>query len=74
MKIFVQAKPDSYENQLEKIDSNHYRISVKEPPVKGKANFAIIKLLAKHFGITSSQIRIVSGYTSRQKVIDITLT
>jgi hypothetical protein len=71
MKIFVKAKPNSRTEEVEKIDETHYIISVKEPPIKGRANVAIIEALAKYFQKRLSQVRIVSGFTSRQKIIEI---
>ncbi|OGN13385.1 MAG: hypothetical protein A3J47_01050 [Candidatus Yanofskybacteria bacterium RIFCSPHIGHO2_02_FULL_43_22] len=50
---------------------DYYVVSVKEPPVHGLANKAIIKALSDYFGVSQVRIRIVSGYTSRQKVIEI---
>ena len=71
MKIFVQAKPGAEEEKVEKIDESNFRIWVKEPPVQGKANAAIIKALAGYFGVSQSQVRIISGHTSRSKIIAI---
>lgn len=71
MKIFVKAKPNSKEEKIQKIDENHYLISVKEPPIKGEANRAIIKALAEYFKLSPSQVNIVSGYASRNKTIEI---
>ncbi|MEI8097162.1 MAG: DUF167 domain-containing protein [Candidatus Moraniibacteriota bacterium] len=41
------------------------------PPVDEKANQLLKKLLAKHFDVAPSLIRIVSGETSRQKIIEL---
>ena len=45
--------------------------AVKEPPVKGKANDAIKNALAVYFKTGSSSVKIVSGYSSRNKIIEI---
>lgn len=71
MKIFVKAKPSAREEKVEKIDENNYVVSVKEPPVKGKANDAIRNALAVYFKTGSSSVKIVSGYSSRNKVVEI---
>ena len=71
MRIFIQAKPNSRESKIEKIDDNRYIVSVKEPPVKGMANEAIIKVVADFFNTSKSSVRIISGYTSRQKILEI---
>ena len=71
MKIFIKAHPNANKERIEKIDENHYSVWVKEPPVKGKANQAIINVLAEYFKIAPSRVKIVSGYASRQKTIEI---
>jgi len=44
------------------------KIAVQAPPVEGRANLALIEFLAELFGITKSQVEIVSGELSRSKV------
>ncbi len=43
-------------------------VSVKARAEKGEANMEVVKVLSKHFG---KQVRIVSGFTSKRKVIDV---
>lgn len=71
MKIFVKAKPGAREEKIEKIDDGNYVVSVKEPPIKGKANDAIRNALAVYFKTGSSCVKIISGHTSRNKIIEI---
>lgn len=71
MKIFVKAKPNAREEKVEKIDDLNYVVSVKEPPVKGKANEAIRNALAVYFKTGSSCVKIISGFSARNKIIEI---
>lgn len=71
MKIFVKAKSGAKEEKVEKLDENHFIVSVKEPPVQGKANQAIVRVMAKYFQVSPSQVKIISGFTSREKVVEI---
>ncbi len=48
-----------------------YKVSIKEPPVDGKANEAIVRVLAEYFKVSKSSVRLVSGSTSKQKVFEI---
>ena len=73
MKIFIKAKPNSGEEKIEKVDETHYVVFVKEPPIKGKANEAIRNVLAVYFKTSSSNVRIVSGFSSRNKIVKIML-
>ncbi|HEY4518417.1 MAG TPA: DUF167 domain-containing protein [Candidatus Paceibacterota bacterium] len=71
MKIFVTAKPGAFEERIEEIDSTHYKVWVVEPPEKGLANRGLARVLARHFGVSQSRVRVVSGHSSRNKVVEI---
>ena len=73
MKIFVKTRPNSKNESVKKLSESNFEICVKEPPVKGLANAAIVKALARHFGVAQSAVKILSGHTSRKKVIQILL-
>ena len=71
MNISVKAKPNSREEKVEQIAEGQFVVSVKEPPIQGRANEAIIRALAEYFSVSKLQIKIISGWTSRQKIIEI---
>ncbi len=71
MRLFIQAKPNAREEKVEKIDDARLVVSVKEPPVQGRANAAIQKALAEYFKVAPSRVRLVAGYSSKQKVFEI---
>lgn len=48
-----------------------YRIQLAAPPVDGKANEECIAFLAGIAGVAKSRVRILSGLTSRMKVVEI---
>jgi len=64
------VKPSSRTEKVSQ-EGDSFIVKVKEPPKEGKANEAVIKLLAEHFGVPKSQVRILSGLRSRNKVIDV---
>ena len=45
------------------------KVKLNAPPVGGAANLELIKLLAREFGVSKSQIAIVSGQTSKLKAM-----
>ncbi len=45
------------------------KIEVSAPPVEGKANDAVVKLIAKSLGIPKSAVKIESGLRSKKKRI-----
>lgn len=71
MKLFIKVKTRAKETNVEKINKNNFIVAVKEPPVKGKANRAVIKALAEFLKIRPSQIIIKSGAASRQKILEV---
>lgn len=73
MKIKVKARPNAFEKKVEKLADGSLVISVKEPPIKGQANRAIIRALADYFRVDQSRIRLVSGYSSAEKLFEITV-
>lgn len=71
MKFFIKTKPSAKEEKIKKIDETHFEVWVKEPPRKGKANEAVLKAIAKYFKMPKSRLELVSGQTSKQKIIEI---
>ena len=73
MKIFVKIKVGCKEEKVEEVDDGHFVVSVKERPMRGLANKAVIKALANYFKVGVSAVNIVSGFKSRQKIVKINL-
>lgn len=71
MKIFVKVKIRAKKNKIEKIGENNFIVSIKELPIKGKANKAIIESLAGYFNIKKSYIEIIRGHKLKEKIIEI---
>ena len=69
MKISIQIKPNAKAQKVEKKGDHEYIVWVKEPTKEGRANQALIKGLAEYFKIPKSSVAIISGRTSRKKVI-----
>jgi hypothetical protein len=70
-KIFVKVKPKALEEKVMKLSETNFKVHVREPAEKGRANRALIRVLADHFKTTQSGIRLVSGSTSKIKIIEI---
>lgn len=71
MKIFVKVKPKSKQEKVNKINKNHFIVWIKESPEKGRANKAVLRLLADYFNISVSQLEIIAGAKSKNKIINI---
>ena len=72
MKIPATIKPNSRHREEVVVGSDGtYVIYTKAPAIEGRANAAAIKMLAQHFGVSKSQVRLLRGATSKYKVFDI---
>jgi uncharacterized protein len=71
MRIYVKVIPRAGKNEVQKISEGEYKVKVTAPPEKGKANEKIIELLAHHFKVPKSSIRIIAGRSARIKLVDI---
>jgi uncharacterized protein (TIGR00251 family) len=74
MILKVKAFPKAGRNQIVGVRNGELVIRVRAPASKGEANKELIRFLAKALSISRSEIEIVSGETSRHKVIDLPRT
>ena len=70
MKIKIRVMPNSSKEEVVRQDTE-YIVRVKAPAQEGKANEAVIRVLAEHFKVSKSSIRIVSGFSGKHKIVEI---
>lgn len=69
MKIIdIKVIPNARKHEIIQ-ENNRLKVKVNAPAVDGKANKAVIKLLAAHFNVKERQISIIKGEKSREKRI-----
>lgn len=71
LRFFITAKPRAKQEEVVQIDPTHFKVSVKEPPVDGRANEAVLRALAAFLNIPPSDVRVISGHASKKKVIEV---
>lgn len=71
MQKIVKVKPNSKRQNLEEQPDGSLSVHLKSPPIDGKANAELIKLLAEKYNVPKSYITIKSGLSSKQKLIEI---
>ena len=71
MIISVSVKPNAHENKVEKLPDGSFSVWVTAVPEKGKANLAVVRALAAHFGVAASCVKIVRGAGSGKKLVEI---
>ena len=67
MEIKIKVKTKSGKQKIENKD-DFYIVSLKSAPENNKANLELIKVLKKYFG---REVKIKSGFTSRNKVVEL---
>lgn len=70
-KIWVTVKPQAQREEVKKIGNGDYLASVHAPAREGRANQALIELLADYFSVPKSSVRIIHGQSSRRKLVEI---
>ena len=68
IKVNVKIHLNSSKEQIKKVGEKGLEIWIKEKPIDNRANIKLIKTLKKYF---NRDIKIVSGFTSKNKVIEI---
>ncbi len=72
MKVKVKVIPKSSVNKIcEKMANGVLKIKITAPAVDNKANEELIEFLSKEMKKKKSQIKIISGFTSREKILEI---
>jgi hypothetical protein len=71
MRYSIIVKPNSKKGPLVLQDGNTLTVYLREKPIDGEANSALIKQLSRYFDVAKSCIIIKSGANSRQKLIEV---
>ena len=71
MKISIIAHPNSKKPRIEKDMLENIHIYVSEPAKDNKANEAIIKSIAKQYGVAKTAVTLVRGARSKNKLFEI---
>jgi len=67
IKVITNAKTA----EITELKPLYYKAKLRSVPEKGKANAELIEMLAKHFECRKSEIKILSGHHSREKLLSI---
>ena len=71
MKLLVKVVPKSSQNGVVGWLGDTLKVCVTAPPERGKANVAVVEVLADAIGVARECVRIVAGLTSTRKVVQI---
>jgi len=71
MLIKVKVFPSSGKEEIIKKNQDSFEIWVKEKPIQGQANRAVISALAGYLKIPQENIRLIKGFKQRNKIFEI---
>lgn len=63
--------PKSSKSEIVGEHDGALKVKIKSPPIEGAANTELIKVLSKYFNVSKTTIEILSGQTSKTKLIKI---
>lgn len=69
--LTLHIQPGARKTEVAGVHGDALKIRLAAPPVDGKANAALIEFVADRLGVSKSGVRLVSGQTSRRKIVEI---
>ncbi len=69
--LSIRIQPRASKNEVVRMEDGGIKIRLSAPPVDGAANEALIKFLADLMNVPKSQVEIVSGHNSKNKIVRI---
>jgi len=67
----LRVQPRARRNEIAGERAGALLVRVTAPPVDGKANDAVRRLIARRLGVPASRVSIVRGESSRDKVVQV---
>ncbi len=71
VRVPVRLRPGARTDELLGFEEGVLQARVAAPPVDGRANKALCKLIAKRAGVAPSRVHVIRGEKSRQKLVAI---
>jgi len=70
-RLRLRVLPRASKSELAGIRGDALCIRLTAPPVEGAANQALLRFLAERLGVSPAAVRIITGLTSRQKLVEV---
>jgi uncharacterized protein (TIGR00251 family) len=71
MRLNVRVQPRASKDEIVGYAGGLLRVRLRAPPVENAANEALVDFLADEFGVSRRHVRIISGFGSRNKLIEV---
>lgn len=69
--VHIKVKPGSFKNEISFDPEGTLTVKLREKPIDGAANDALIKFLSKEFSLSKNSIVLEKGQTSRFKKLQL---
>jgi len=73
MLIKVKVFPASKEEKIIKKKEDSFEVKVKEKPIRGEANKAVIDVLSNFFSVSRNKVKLIKGFKQRNKIFEIAI-
>ncbi|HET9010883.1 MAG TPA: DUF167 domain-containing protein [Gemmatimonadaceae bacterium] len=71
VRVQVRVQPRASRSEVVGVHGEALKVRLQAPPVDGAANDALVHLLADRLGVPARAVRVVSGGTSRTKLVEV---
>jgi len=71
MKVSVRVQPRAPKEEVVENTGGSLRVYLRQAPADGKANKALIEILAQHYGMKKTEVRILTGERTKNKIVEI---
>lgn len=73
--MFVRVKifPNAGKRKIIQKSKNVFEIKIKQSPVMGRANREALKILSQFFKISETNIKLIKGFKTRNKIFSVKL-
>lgn len=68
-RLWIVVKPQAQKNEVRQSADGNCVVSIRAPASEGKANEALLELLASHFKVAKSSVKIIHGRTGKRKLV-----
>jgi uncharacterized protein len=71
VRLRVHVAPSAAKDEIVGPYGNGWKVRVRAAPERGKANEAVIRLLAETLRVPADAVSVVAGHASKQKVVEV---
>ncbi|MEK7116400.1 MAG: DUF167 domain-containing protein [Patescibacteria group bacterium] len=71
IRITIRIIPNASKTEIVERNGTFWKIRIAAPPIDGRANKALIEFLSETLNCSKSHIRIIKGFASREKIIEV---